>query len=145
MTEQLHFHFSLSFIGGGNDNPLQYYCLENPRDWGAWWAAVYGVAQSWTRLKQLSSSSSIVVYISVTLTKGTNLLKNSCQSKVPNSFKIQFKIIPYSLYSISNFMFLRNAHHLFLEKVYKISKNIMLRKFDNNTELHCQIRHTIED
>ena len=57
-TEQLHFHFSLSCIGEGNGNPLQCSCLENLRDRGAWWAAVSGVAQSWTRLKQLSSSSS---------------------------------------------------------------------------------------
>ena len=57
-TEQLHFHFSLSCIGEGNSNPLQCSCLESPRDGGAWWAAVYGVAQSWTRLKRLSSSSS---------------------------------------------------------------------------------------
>ena len=56
-TEQLHFHFSLSCIGERNGNPLQCSCLENPRDGGAWWAAVYGVAQSWTRLKWLSSSS----------------------------------------------------------------------------------------
>ena len=49
--ERLHFHFSLSCIGEGNGNPLQCSCLENPRDWGAWWAAVYGVAQSRTRLK----------------------------------------------------------------------------------------------
>ena len=56
MTERLHFHFSLSFIGEGNGNPLQYSCLENLRDRGAWWAAVYGVAQSRTRLKRLSSS-----------------------------------------------------------------------------------------
>ena len=55
--ERIHFHFSLSHIGEGNGNPLQCSCLENPRDGGAWWAAVYGVAQSWTRLKQLSSSS----------------------------------------------------------------------------------------
>ena len=55
-TEQLPFHFSLSCIGEGNGNPLQGSCLENPRDGGAWWAAVYGVTQSWTRLKQLSSS-----------------------------------------------------------------------------------------
>ena len=54
-TEQLHFHFSLSCIGEGNGNPLQCSCLENPRDGGAWWAAIYGVAQSWTRLKRLSS------------------------------------------------------------------------------------------
>ena len=56
-TERLHFHFSLSCIGEGNGNPLQCSCLENPRDGGAWWAAVYGVAQSRTRLKWLSSSS----------------------------------------------------------------------------------------
>ena len=57
MTERLHFHFSLSCIGEGNGNPLQYSCLENPRDSRAWWAAVYGAAQSRTRLKRLSSSS----------------------------------------------------------------------------------------
>ena len=59
-TEQLHFHFSLSSIGEGNGNPLQCSCLENPRDGGAWWAAVYGVAQSRTWLKRLSSSSSML-------------------------------------------------------------------------------------
>ena len=57
-TERLHFHFSPSCIGEGNGNPLQCSCLENPRDRGAWWAAIYGVAQSRTSLKQLSSSSS---------------------------------------------------------------------------------------
>ena len=57
-TERLHFHVSLSCIGEGNGNPLQCSCLENPRDGGAWWAALSGVAQSWTRLKGLSSSSS---------------------------------------------------------------------------------------
>ena len=49
-TEQLHFHFSPSCIGEGNGNPLQCSCLENPRDGGACWAAISGVAQSWTRL-----------------------------------------------------------------------------------------------
>ena len=58
-TERLHFQFSLSCIGEGNGNPLQCSCLENPRDGGAWWAAVYGVVQSQTRLKRLGSSSSI--------------------------------------------------------------------------------------
>ena len=58
MTEQLHFCFSLSCIGEGNGTPFQHSCLENPRDGGAWWAAVYGVAQSRTRLKRLSSSNS---------------------------------------------------------------------------------------
>ena len=58
MTERLPFHFSLSCIGEGNGNPLQCSCLENPRDGGAWWAAVSGVTQSQTRLKRLGSSSS---------------------------------------------------------------------------------------
>ena len=57
-NKRLHFDFSLSCTGEGNGNPLQCSCLENPRDGGAWWAAVCGVAQSQTRLKQLSSSSS---------------------------------------------------------------------------------------
>ena len=56
-TERLHFHCSPSCIGEGNGNPLPCSCLENPRDGGAWWAAVHGVAQSRTRLKRLSSSS----------------------------------------------------------------------------------------
>ena len=55
-TEQLHFDFSLSCIGEENGNPLQCSCLENPRDGGAWWAAVCGFAQSQTRLKRLSSN-----------------------------------------------------------------------------------------
>ena len=62
-TEWLHFHFSLSCTGEGNGNPLQCSYLENPRDRGAWWAAVYGVAQSQTRLKRLSSSSSSMLHL----------------------------------------------------------------------------------
>ena len=57
-TERLHFPVSLSCIGEGNGNPLQCSCLQNPRDGGAWRAVVYGVTQSRTRLKRLSSSSS---------------------------------------------------------------------------------------
>ena len=61
-TERLHFHFSLFALEKErlllSGNPLQCSCLESPRDRGAWWAAVYGVAQSRTRLKRLSSSSS---------------------------------------------------------------------------------------
>ena len=59
-TEQLPFPFSVSCIGEGNGNPFQCSCLENPRDRGAWWAAVYGVTQSQTRLSWLSSSSNIL-------------------------------------------------------------------------------------
>ena len=56
-TKQLYFHFSLSCIGEGNGNPLQYSCRENPRNGGAWWAAVYGVAQSRTRVKRLAAAA----------------------------------------------------------------------------------------
>ena len=65
-TEQLHFHFSLSCIGEGNGNPLQGSCLENPRDRGAWWAAVYGVAQSRTQLKRLGGGGSVSVFYTTT-------------------------------------------------------------------------------
>ena len=58
-TKQLHFHFSLPYIGEENGNPLQCSCVEKPRDGGAWWADVFGVTQSRTRLKRLSSSSSM--------------------------------------------------------------------------------------
>ena len=62
-TEQLHFHFSLSCIGEGNGNPLQCSCLESPRDGRAWWAAIYGVTQSRTRLKLLSNSNNMACRI----------------------------------------------------------------------------------
>ena len=75
-TEQLHFHSSLSCIGEGNGNPLQCSCLENPRDGGASWVAIYGVAQSWTQLKQLSSSSSSRLL-------SMEFSKQECQSGLP--------------------------------------------------------------
>ena len=61
MTEHLHFHFSLACIEEGNGNPFQCSCLENLRDGGAWWAAIYRVAQSRTWLKRLSSSRSSIL------------------------------------------------------------------------------------
>ena len=69
-TEWLHFHFSLSCSGGGNGNPLQCSCLENPRDGGAWWAAVYGVTQNRTQLKWLSSRSSKAQMVESTCSVG---------------------------------------------------------------------------
>ena len=79
-TKWLHFPFSLSCIGKENGNPLQCSCLENPRDSGAWWAAVSGVAQSRTRLKRLSSSSSSTQLALPTVVdlidEPINLLKN---------------------------------------------------------------------
>ena len=73
-TKRLHFHFSLSCIGEGNGNPLQCSCLENPRDGGAWWAAIYGVEQSRTRLMPLSSSSSSSQFV----------LNVTCNWKIPS-------------------------------------------------------------
>ena len=70
-TERLHFHSSLSWIGEGNGNPLQCSCLENPSDSRAWWAAVYGVAQSRTQLKQLSSLAA--EYLDVWISYKTNV------------------------------------------------------------------------
>ena len=112
-TERLHFHFSLSCIGEGNGNPLQCSCLENPRDRGAWWAAVYGVAQSRTQLKRLSSSSSVLwIYIFSSLgyiprneiaqSHGNSVLKllTNCQlfSKV-----YHFKTLPHAVYNAFSF------------------------------------------
>ena len=68
-TERLPFHFSLSCVGEGNGNTLQCSCLENPRDGGAWRAAVYGVAQSWTQLKRFSSSSSKLTAVKMSCKK----------------------------------------------------------------------------
>ena len=68
--ERLHFHFSLTCIGEGNGKPLQCSCLENPRDGGAWWAAISGVAQSRTWLKQLSSSSSLFLSLLYLVIRG---------------------------------------------------------------------------
>ena len=73
-TEWLHFPFSLSYIGKGNGNSFQCSCLENPRDGGAWWAAFDWVAQSWTRLKRLSSSSSSDLYEVTDLAYGWTLI-----------------------------------------------------------------------
>ena len=80
MTERLHFHFSLSCTGEGNGNPLQCSCLENPRDSGAWWAAICGVAQSWTRLKWLSSSSSMCTWEDISSINGFRLWYKSVRA-----------------------------------------------------------------
>ena len=78
-TARLHFHFSLSCIGEGNGNPLQCSCLENPREGGACWAAVYGVAQSRTRLKRLSSSSSTTHRGTASVRKGASAVPRGAQ------------------------------------------------------------------
>ena len=91
-TERLHFHFSPSCTGEGNGNPLQGSCLENPRDGGAWWAAISGVAQSQTRLKQLSSSS-----CSMTISRSTQAASNDLIS-------FFFMTESYSLESYSHYV-----------------------------------------
>ena len=85
-TKRLHFHFSLSGTGEGNGNPLQCSCLENPRDAGAWWAAVYGVTQSRTQLKWLSSSSSSSMQTTSWETLGWK--KHKLESRLPGYISI---------------------------------------------------------
>ena len=85
-TERLHFHFSLSCIGEGNGNPLQCSCLENPRNGGAWWPAIYGVAQGQTQLKWLSSSSSSSINVKINL----KIIKDYVIVMSPSSFSRWF-------------------------------------------------------
>ena len=94
MTEQFHFHFSLPCIGEGNGNPLQCSCLENPRDRGAWWATVYGVAQSRTRLKRFSSSSCNTENVLNIRSAGVT---ENIQNKI---FNLKFFIELYMLYNV---------------------------------------------
>ena len=86
-TEQLHFHFSLSCTGERNGKPLQCSCLENPRERGAWWAAVSGVAQSRTRLERLSSSSSRLQRKLVIFGALKKLKVTSCSSQKHEQFR----------------------------------------------------------
>ena len=79
-TGRLHFHFSLSCFGEGNGNPLQCSCLENPGNRGAWWAAIYGVAQSGTRLKRLSSSSSSSSMFTMGFLGGSDGTESACNT-----------------------------------------------------------------
>ena len=103
-TERLHFHFSLSCIGEGNGNPLQCSCLEYPRDGGAWWAAVYGVAQSQTRLKRLSSSSirmksgSNPIPLARTLSPVPTQLKGRLENQIQREKNTQ-GLMEYSIFS----------------------------------------------
>ena len=113
--QRLHFHFSLSCIGEGNGNPLQYSCLENPRDGGAWWAAVYGVAQSRTQLKQLSSSSSssfCQMYWIGTVLSATQLTETAYLSHFPKCGFLR------ALCSRSRHLFTEKGHSTRLEKSY---------------------------
>ena len=100
MTERLHFHFSLSCIGEGNGSPLQCSCLENPRDGGAWWAAVWGVAQSRTRLKRLSSSSSSRAGLGARW-----YLQNWCESNHPSPLPLDNQPLNDAVITEEHFLF----------------------------------------
>ena len=84
-TERLPFHFSLSFIGEGNGNSLQCSCLENPKDGGAWWASVSGVAQSRTGLKRLSSSRVFLEALGPSVLQSTGSVASGYWSLVAQS------------------------------------------------------------
>ena len=133
MTERRHFQFSLSRIGEGNGNSLQCSCLENPRDGGAWWAAIYGVAQSRTRLKQLSSSSS-----------STQCLKKKKKKSIStHSFVIVLKIIPsfghFFLSLQSNDRM--NSRSFLINTIYSLLRNITFCSRQNNIP-HAHTLHT---
>ena len=115
-TEQLHFHFSLSRNGEGNGNPLQCSCLENPRDGRAWWAAVYGVAQS---LKRLSSSSSSTVawpFFGTGMKTDLSLLEI-----LSNTCSIDYKISTFS--NVKNYYlnYYIDAANMFIKKQYNLN------------------------
>ena len=106
-TRQLHFHFSLSCIGEGNGNPLQCSCLENSRDGGALWAAVYGVAQSRTRLKRLSSSSRVLPnnFIKTSTWQSNGLFRNLGNLLVTTFFTFKVHLIIHFCLSLSSYLY----------------------------------------
>ena len=128
MTERLHFHFSLSCIGEGNGNPLLCSCLENPRNGGAWWAAVYGVAQSRTRLKRLSSSSRWWCHLvaSLQICKRPHLFKFSISGSniFIFPFPTLFQLLP--CYLISSYYLFYSVK--FVRKISKHTSPIMANK-----------------
>ena len=121
-TERLHFHFSLSCIGEGNGTPLQCSCLENPRDGEAWWAAVYGVTQSRTRLKRLSSSNSATLPRNLTMSlfccfyKRQKLKKKLKIGKGPKLTFFQRMYVFQKMHKSPMCMWKDVQHHQALEK-----------------------------
>ena len=97
--------------GEGNRNPLQYSRLENPRDGGAWWAAVYEVAQSRTRLKRLSSSSSSMGLIVLSWWLSSKRIHLQCRSYRRYGFDPWVGKIPWRRKSQPTPVFLPGKSH----------------------------------
>ena len=124
MTERLHFRFSLSCIGEGNGNPLQCSCLENSRDGGAWWAAVYGVAQSWTRLKRLSSSSS-TNGVAIMVNKRVRNAVLGCNLKNDRMISVRFQGKPFNITVIQVYAPTSNAEEAEVEWFYEDLQDLL--------------------
>ena len=122
MTEQLHFHYSLSCTGEGNGNPLQYSCLENPRDRRAWWAAV---TQSWTRLKRLSSSSTSGQEslrrngVAMIVNKRVQNAVLGCNLKNERMISVCFQGKPFNIIVIQVYAPTSNAEEAEVERFYE--------------------------
>ena len=142
-TEWLHFHFSLSCIGEGNGNPLQCSCLENPRDWGAWWAAVYGVTQSRTRLMRLSSVLNGITYsMDMSLNKLWEIVKDreawpsvlqsmGSQSQTRLSDWTTANVLVTFCFLVDSGVFIYNLHRCYII-LYFVSNIFWKENFKNN-------------
>jgi len=131
-TEQLHFHFSLSCIGEGNGNPLQCPCLENPRDGGAWLAAVSGVAQSRTRLKRLSSSSSNCGQeslrrngVAIIVNKRVRNAVLGCSLKNDRMISVRFQGKPFNITVIQVYALTSNAEEAEVGRFYEDLQDLL--------------------
>ena len=127
-TERLHSHFSLSCIGEGNGNPLQCSCLENPRDVGASWADIYGVTQSRTRLKWLSSSSSRLDLLAVQGTLKSLLQHHSSKASVI-SFLYSPTLTSIQYYSLCFSSWQNRRHITLLAITNKFAKDMCVQVF----------------
>ena len=128
MTGQLHFHYSLSCTGEGNGNPLQYSCLENPRDRRAWWAAV---TQSWTRLKRLSSSSTSGQEslrrngVAMIVNKRVQNAVLGCNLKNERMISVCFQGKPFNIIVIQVYAPTSNAEEAEVERFYEDLQDLL--------------------
>ena len=142
MTERLHFHFSFSCTGEGSGNPLQCSCLENPREGGAWWAAIYGVTQSRTWLRRLSSSSTYSEVL-----KSLSLLNSGLRPSWFNHFRLPACLSPSMSLDVSGILpsfkaqihpFQRQGLYLILSCPFTRTGILLL----STSPLICALLHT---